>query len=610
MTLAMVLSMTFAMGATAFAEDEPAYDGKVTVTGLTDGDIANFYQVVEWVGSADGNVGGWKAVAPFSSYLTKAKLTEILKGVADDPATTDVDETVNPGITSEIAGELAKLITAETPKTSKTAADGKAELTIPENKHGLYMALITPVNADTVYNPVFVASDYNKTNTSASWSITENATYSDTSAAKKSTTELKKTASTTEDNWDDKKWTTTAIGDTVSYTVETTIPGYGEVYTNPTFKITDKLTDLKLKANTVTLVAPAGLTKKVGDATEYDYEVTTSDTGYTISFSAAYLKKVKVPTAVKVTYDAIVTTTAPVHVNTEKNEVATEFSHNPSDESDHGFKKDTTQHYTFSIDADGLGSDSTQSGKKTSEIVKIGVDASGNPITETKTTSEISPRNYVTGPLAEAKFRLYTDTNGTEYVPKDASGNDLQPLKIVSGADGRLKVEGASEYGIHGLDAGTYYLEEVEAPAGYVRDTVKHKIVIAAQTTERTVTEYTKNGQTWISEAAYNALSDTEKADYKSYTFKTDVLSGYTVTIDDNTSATAKYTFKNNGTDAEIDWTEEPPVELPFPITNTQGTELPSTGGIGTVIFYVLGAALVIGCGIVLVSRRRIQKSK
>ncbi|MGN9126385.1 LPXTG cell wall anchor domain-containing protein [Oliverpabstia intestinalis] len=38
---------------------------------------------------------------------------------------------------------------------------------------------------------------------------------------------------------------------------------------------------------------------------------------------------------------------------------------------------------------------------------------------------------------------------------------------------------------------------------------------------------------------------------------------------------------------------------------NQRGAELPSTGGIGTTIFYVIDAILVIGAGIVLVTRRR-----
>ncbi|HEO5016715.1 TPA: LPXTG cell wall anchor domain-containing protein [Streptococcus agalactiae] len=42
-------------------------------------------------------------------------------------------------------------------------------------------------------------------------------------------------------------------------------------------------------------------------------------------------------------------------------------------------------------------------------------------------------------------------------------------------------------------------------------------------------------------------------------------------------------------------------------VENNKGTELPSTGGIGTTIFYIIGAILVIGAGIVLVARRRLR---
>ena len=42
-------------------------------------------------------------------------------------------------------------------------------------------------------------------------------------------------------------------------------------------------------------------------------------------------------------------------------------------------------------------------------------------------------------------------------------------------------------------------------------------------------------------------------------------------------------------------------------IENRQGSELPSTGGMGTTIFYIVGAILVIGAGVVLVTRRRME---
>ena len=40
-------------------------------------------------------------------------------------------------------------------------------------------------------------------------------------------------------------------------------------------------------------------------------------------------------------------------------------------------------------------------------------------------------------------------------------------------------------------------------------------------------------------------------------------------------------------------------------IENQAGAELPSTGGMGTTIFYVIGGLLIIGAGIVLVARRK-----
>ncbi len=42
-------------------------------------------------------------------------------------------------------------------------------------------------------------------------------------------------------------------------------------------------------------------------------------------------------------------------------------------------------------------------------------------------------------------------------------------------------------------------------------------------------------------------------------------------------------------------------------VANNSGTELPSTGGIGTTIFYILGGLLVVGAAVILVARRKAQ---
>ena len=45
-------------------------------------------------------------------------------------------------------------------------------------------------------------------------------------------------------------------------------------------------------------------------------------------------------------------------------------------------------------------------------------------------------------------------------------------------------------------------------------------------------------------------------------------------------------------------------------IENNAGTILPSTGGIGTTIFYIVGGLLAVGAGVVLVSKKRMGKEE
>ena len=579
--LAFVLCLSMS-GMAAFADETPAapsYDYPLTVTDLAKGDTVKFYQVVEWVGeTADkSDVSGWKALAQYSSVLTQDVLKSMLVG---DPK---ADPAVAPtGMTSEIAGKLAKLAGNDGKDATSYSDDGKTA-TYNNAKSGMWMALVTPKDANTVYNPVFVSADYNK-ETGHEGTVAVTGEFAD-GVAKSSTVTLTKTASTTEDGWDDNKPTTTAVGDTVNFTVTTTIPGYGEVYTDPHFVVTDELTALKLNKDSVVVT---GLTQ----GEDKDYTVEATDSGYTITFTKKYLQSLKAATSVTINYSAVVTVDAVNAVNEENNDVSIAYSHNPNNQTDYDVKKDTTQHYTFSLDAAGIGKDVTETlkGKKTSEIVKIGKDAAGNPITETRTTSQIGDpeKDYVEGPLNGAVFGLFTDNKG-EVPYKDKAGNEVT---ATSGTDGRMNFTG--------LDAGTYYLKEISAPDGFVKDSTVHTVVIAAETEKVNVTEWW-NGSEWVSKKPTSGTA-------KEVTYETEILKSYSVTIDGK--ETAKYTFTNNKepNSTEIQWEEAELIEHPFPFDNTEGTELPSTGGMGTTMFYVVGSVLVIGAAVLLISKRRMAR--
>ena len=118
-------------------------------------------------------------------------------------------------------------------------------------------------------------------------------------------------------------------------------------------------------------------------------------------------------------------------------------------------------------------------------------------------------------------------------------------------------------FNIAGLDDGTYYLREIQAPNGYnlLEDDVK--LDIAATTA---------NGQDWAGEPGQ-------------------ALTALNISVNDGAA-------QNGGLDTGI---------VNVTVRNNQGATLPETGGMGTTLFYIIGGLLVVGAGILLVVRIRMK---
>lgn len=158
--------------------------------------------------------------------------------------------------------------------------------------------------------------------------------------------------------------------------------------------------------------------------------------------------------------------------------------------------------------------------------------------------------------LKDAQFRLYNSDKS-----KSAK---IENGKISAWVDGEagtvITTPEGGVFNIAGLDADTYYLKEIKAPAGYnlpTGDDAYFKFVIAASLT----------------------VGDDGKGKIESLTITPD---------------------KEQATDGDI-----PTGKVSMNITNTSGSTLPETGGIGTVIFTVVGLLVMVGAAGGFVWRRK-----
>lgn len=172
--------------------------------------------------------------------------------------------------------------------------------------------------------------------------------------------------------------------------------------------------------------------------------------------------------------------------------------------------------------------------------------------------------------LSGATFKLYKATEDPQknaYAVQNAeTGVWTWVEAAVNSKDTgtTLTSTGEGKFVIKGIDDGTYYLREIDPPAGYNLPDHDFEIVLTA---------------TIVPTQAWNAKPST-------------ALTDLTVKIDNEHGVGDPETGIGSVT-----------------IANNKGSTLPETGGMGTTLFTVIGIALMAGAGVLLVTKKRMDKN-
>ena len=214
--------------------------------------------------------------------------------------------------------------------------------------------------------------------------------------------------------------------------------------------------------------------------------------------------------------------------------------------------------------------------------------------------------------LAGAKFKLRGVTaekkeDGWYKVSAYDHNSTEFGTELVTDANGILVVEGLpTKWAIE--------VQETEAPAGFNKLTGTQFIEPVKTGSEMTTTSKV----TYTDAEGIVTESTTTTIVYKNASGQVvakmvkigDQVKYYSAEEEVAANEITETAFNNLITSyANVDKTEitEPANIAELEIVNNKGTELPSTGGIGTTIFYVVGAILVLGAGVVLITRRRMD---
>lgn len=341
------------------------------------------------------------------------------------------------------------------------------------------------------------------------------------------------------------------IGDTVYFELTGTLPENLDSYVKYSYQFHDRLSDgLTFKNDVKVTIDGADYTNDftVIYKNEDNEEQFSDDCNLHISCNDLLAIKDKSGNAavnkdsrIVVTYTATLNSDAVVGNPGNENKVSLEYSNNPYDDGTGKTPDDEVVVFTF-----GLSVDKVDAATK---------DDNGGYTTRLKDAEFVLYRVAADEKNEYVKYK--TKTVGTE-VQQRVSG------WITDSKEGSvLKSDENGNFKLYGLDAGIYYLKETKAPDGF--NLLKNPIKIDIK-------------------AVYGVDQDTGKK----------VITGLTatVTVSGEENPTTNTGDPGNGTVSLI-------------VENNSGIELPSTGGMGTTIFYAVGVVLIIGAAVVYLMIRR-----
>lgn len=247
-------------------------------------------------------------------------------------------------------------------------------------------------------------------------------------------------------------------------------------------------------------------------------------------------------------YDAVLNENAEIGLPGNENSAYLEFSNNPNGEGTGRTEEDTVIVFTYELDGTKVdGADVNTKLADAQFVLLNGAKSEAAVVVDGKVTEWIKFGTQADG----TKLEIPTTYEGWTTLAQQHNG-----LILTSDENGL--------FNIAGLDDGTYFLREIQAPNGYnlLEDDVK--LVITADTA---------NGQDWNSGIA------------------TDALRGLTIAVNDGE-------LQPGNTDTGV---------VNVTVENNRGATLPETGGMGTTLFYIIGGLLVVGAGILLVVRIRMK---